>query len=87
MLLANDAKVEDCGGFGGITLAKNVATREEVDAILTQAEKAGGLLLKKAVEAEWGGYSGYFADSDGHPWEVAWNPHFQLRRGALVLPE
>jgi catechol 2,3-dioxygenase-like lactoylglutathione lyase family enzyme len=86
-LLANDAKVKDNGGFGGITLAQNVSTREDVDAVLAEAVKAGGSLLKSAREAEWGGYSGYFADPDGHPWEVAWNPHFQLRKGALVLPD
>ena len=85
-LLAADANLDDPGGFGGITLAQNVATREEVDALLAQAVQAGGRLLKKAVAAEWGGYSGYFADPDGHPWEVAWNPQFPLHQGALVLP-
>jgi uncharacterized glyoxalase superfamily protein PhnB len=77
-LLAKDANLKDKGGFGGITLAQNVATREEVDSVLSKAVKAGGHLLKKARKAEWGGYSGYFADVDGHPWEVAWNPHFKL---------
>ena len=86
-LLAEDAKLKDHGGFGGITLAQNVATREEVDAVLTDAVKAGGSLLKAAREAEWGGYSGYFADPDGHPWEVAWNPFFELRGGNLALPD
>jgi hypothetical protein len=86
-LLAEDAKLKDYGGFGGITLAQNVATREEVDAVLSDAVKAGGSLLKAAREAEWGGYSGYFADPDGHPWEVAWNPFFELRGGNLVLPD
>ena len=86
-LLAMDANVEDAGGFGGITLAQNVATREEVDSVLSGAVKAGGTLLKKAREAEWGGYSGYFADPDGHPWEVAWNPHFRLEQGILSLPQ
>ena len=86
-LLAKDARVRDRGGFGGITLAQNVDSREEVDSILSQAIKAGGRLLKKAVEAEWGGYSGYFADPDGHPWEVARNLLFQMQQGALVLPD
>ena len=86
-LLAKDAQIKDSGGFAGITLAQNVVSREEVDAVLSNAVKAGGRLLKKACEAEWGGYSGYFADMDGHPWEIAWNPHFKLRRGQLVLPE
>ncbi len=85
-LLAEDAKVKDNGGFGGITLAQNAATREEVDTALADAVKAGGTLLKAAREAEWGGYPGYFADPDGHPWEVAWNPFLDLRDGELVLP-
>ena len=85
-LLAKDANLKDKGGFGGITLAQNVATREEVDFVLSKAVKAGGRLLKKARKAEWGGYSGYFADVDGHPWEVAWNPHFRLEQGNLLLP-
>ena len=86
-LLAADAKVSDSGGFGGITLAQNVADRQTVDRVLGQAVKAGGVLLKAAGQAEWGGYSGYFADPDGHPWEVAWNPFFVLKRGRLHLPD
>lgn len=86
-LLAADANLADPGGFGGITLAHNAASRDQVDAILAQAVQAGGRLLKEAVEAEWGGYSGYFAYPDGHPWEVAVNPHFPLYRGLLVLPD
>ena len=86
-LLAVDANLKDPGGFGGITLAQNVSTPEEVDSVLSQAAKLGGTILKSARHADWGGYSGYFADPDGHPWEVAWNPHFQLRQGNLVLPD
>jgi len=85
-LLAKDANLKDKGGFGGITLAQNVATREEVDSVLSKAVNAGGRLLKKVRKAEWGGYSGYFADLDGHPWEVAWNPHFRMEQGNLLLP-
>ena len=85
-LLAADAKLNDTGGFGGITLAHNVAERNEVDSIIAQAVKAGGRVLKTPREAEWGGYSGYFADPDGHPWEVAWNPHLKLHQGKLELP-
>ena len=81
-LLALDANVRDPGGFGGITLAHNVATREEVDLVLSQAIQSGGSILKPAQAPEWGGYSGYFADPDGHPWEIAWNPHFELEQGA-----
>src|SRR5512139_2406677 len=80
-LLATDSNVKDKGGFGGITLAQNVADKKTVDHVLAQAVKAGGVLLKPAQEAEWGGYSGYFADPDGHPWEVAWNPFFVLEDG------
>ena len=85
-LLAADANLTDNGGFGGVTLAQNVLDMETVDLVLAQAVKAGGVLLKSACKAEWGGYSGYFADPDGHPWEVAWNPFFVLRQGALDLP-
>lgn len=88
-LLAEDAKLpnEPCA-FGGITLAYNTRSREEVDRVLKQAEKAGASILKPAQEAFWGGYSGYFADLDGHPWEVAWNPGFALdAQGNIKLPE
>ncbi|MCK9441723.1 MAG: VOC family protein [Methanothrix sp.] len=86
-LLAKDANVKDTGGFGGITLAQNVETPEEVDLVLSQAVKSGGTVIKSARKADWGGYSGYFADPDGHPWEVAWNPHFRLVQGNLALPD
>ena len=72
--------------FGGVTLAQNVATREEVDRVLASASAAGATLLRRASEKEWGGYSGYFADPDGHPWEIAFNPRFRLDdRGRLVF--
>lgn len=86
-LLAKDSCVEDIGGFGGITLAQNVLSKEEVDMALSQAVLAGGTLLKAARDTEWGGYSGYFADPDGHPWEVAWAPLLELQQGRLVLPD
>ena len=86
-LLAMDARVKDEGGFGGITLAQNVPDKESVDRVLAQAVRAGGVLLKAAETAEWGGYSGYFADPDGHPWEIAWNPFFVLEDGRLRLPK
>lgn len=87
--LAEDAKLLDTGGeFGGIALAHNVRTRVEVDEVLALAAKVGGRILKPAESAFWGGYSGYFADPDGHPWEVAWNPHFAIQEdGTLRLPE
>ncbi|QLG29710.1 VOC family protein (plasmid) [Halorarum halophilum] len=75
-LLAEDATVSPEGsGFGGVTIAHNVADRDAVDAVLAEAESAGGELVKSGREADWGGYSGYFADPDGHLWEVAWNPY------------
>ncbi len=88
-LLAADARQPDEGhGFGGITLAHNVRQRADVDRVLNDAVTAGGHLLKPAEEADWGGYSGYFADPDGHPWEVAWNPHFPFNQdGSVRLPE
>ena len=61
-------------GFGGITLAHNVRTKEEVAAVLALAEKAGGCIVKPAQDVFWGGHSGYFTDPDGYYWEVAWNP-------------
>ncbi len=86
--LAEDACIVDEGsGFGGIALAYNVRTREEVDGVLAEAAEAGATILKPAENAFWGGYSGYFADPDGHPWEVAWNPHWTLGKdGSVTLP-
>ena len=87
-LLAAEANLLPNGsGFAGFALTHNVTSRELVDSALEAAEAAGGTLLKPATEAEWGGYSGYFADPDGFPWEIAWNPGFPLRKdGTLELP-
>ncbi|GMU41771.1 MAG: hypothetical protein AMXMBFR23_26370 [Chloroflexota bacterium] len=75
-------------GFGGITLAVNVETEGAVAGCLAAAVAAGGTLLKAATRAEWGGVTGYFADPDGYPWEVAYNPGFPFDdRGLLALPE
>jgi len=77
--LARDAGIDSAGqGFGGVTLAHNVGSREEVDAVLKEAQKAGAKIVRRARGADWGGYSGYFADPDGYLWEVTWNPHFDL---------
>ena len=86
--LAADASLSDVGrGFGGIALAQNVATPEMVDATLAQAKAAGATILTAAHDASWGGRSGYFADPDGHAWEVAWNPGFPFNPdGSLRLP-
>jgi len=77
--LAEDAHVPPHGnGFRGITLAYNVNSEAEVEAILKVAEAAGGKMVKPAQKVFWGGYSGYFADPDGQLWEVAYNPFAKL---------
>jgi catechol 2,3-dioxygenase-like lactoylglutathione lyase family enzyme len=76
--LAEDSMVEDNGGWGGITLAHNVRSPEEVDAVLAEAGAAGATIARGGAETFWGGYSGVFVDPDGHPWEVAHNPHWTL---------
>ncbi len=86
-LLAKDACLADNGGFGGITLAQNVESENKVDEFLSDAVRAGGRIIKHPSHTEWGGYSGYFADPDGHPWEIAYVPFFTLKDGVLVLPE
>jgi hypothetical protein len=75
-------------GNGGIVVAQNVASAAEVDAVLAKAKSAGARILKPGTKTFWGGYNGYFADPDGHLWEIAHNPHWQLDGdGQLVLPE
>jgi catechol 2,3-dioxygenase-like lactoylglutathione lyase family enzyme len=76
--LAKDSVVEDNGGWGGITLAHIVRSPAEVDAVLAEAEAAGATIARPGGETFWGGYSGVFVDPDGHPWEVAHNPHWTL---------
>ena len=77
--LAEDAQMPSSrGAFGGITLAHNLPDKASVDVVFQQALDAGAKALKQPQDAFWGGYSGYIADPDGHPWEVAWNPHFPL---------
>lgn len=86
-LLAQDSGVEDGGGSGGVTLAHNVRSREEADAVLAEARAAGARIAREGGERPWGGYSGVFVDPDGHPWEVAWNPGFPLAAdGSVELP-
>lgn len=85
--LAGDSGVADSGGWGGVTLALNVASPAEVDAVVDQARRAGARIAREGAETFWGGYSGVFVDPDGHPWEVAWNPHWTLLEdGSVVLP-
>ena len=76
--LAADSGVEDAGGWGGVTLAHNVGSPAEVDAVIAEAEAAGATIPRDGAETFWGGYSGVFVDPDGHPWEVAHNPHWTL---------
>ena len=86
--MARDLGLESGGsGCASIALAYNVRHKEDVDAVLAEAEQAGARLLKAAEEKPWGGYAGYFADPEGYAWEVAWNPGFELREdGSLRLP-
>ena len=86
--LAVDSGVEDSGGWGGVTLAYNVRSPEEVDAVIAQAEAAGAEIPRYGAETFWGGYSGVFVDPEGHAWEVAHNPRWTLRPdGSVELPK
>lgn len=87
--LAKDANTpSNGGGFAGVTLAYNARNREEVNAVLAEAQAAGATLVKPAQEAFWGGYSGYFSDPDGFLWEVAWNPFFRITEdGSIRIPD
>ena len=64
------------------SIAHNVSSKREVDALIRQAAAAGATIVKPAQQAFWGGYAGYFKDPDGHLWEIAWNPHWPLEEGA-----
>ena len=82
--LAADSAVEDGGGWGGITLSHNVGSPAEVDAVLAEALAAGGRVARPGGETFWGGYSGVFHDPDGHAWEVAHNPRWNLKPDGSV---
>lgn len=86
--LAEDAGIAPAGdGFGAIALAYNTRVKDDVDHVLAEAEALGAKILKPARETFWGGYSGCFADLDGHVWEVAWNPFFPISdTGETHLP-
>jgi uncharacterized protein len=90
-LLAKDAKLAAeprPGAFRGSTVAWNCASVEEVDAAFARALASGAKALKAPQKTEWGGYSGYFADPDGHAWEVVHAPGFALAPdGRLLLPD
>jgi uncharacterized protein len=86
--LAEDSDVEDNGGWGGITLAYNTRSNEEVDSVIEEARAAGATIPREPGETFWGGYSAMFVDPDGHPWEVAHNPRWTITPdGATKLPE
>ena len=76
--LAEDSCVRDSGGWGGVTLAYNTSSPEEVDAVIEEARAAGAAVPRAGEETFWGGYSGVFIDPDGHPWEVAHNPRWTI---------
>jgi uncharacterized protein len=83
--LAQDARLPGAGnGFGNIALAYNTRSREEVDTVLGEAAAAGAEILKPAEATPWGGYAGYFADPDGHLWEIAWNPGWTLAEDGSI---
>jgi predicted lactoylglutathione lyase len=76
--LAEDSAVEDGGGWGGVTLALNFGSPAEVDTVIEEARDAGATIGREPAETFWGGYTGIFIDPDGHPWEVAHNPHWTI---------
>jgi uncharacterized protein len=76
--LAEDSCVEDSPGWGGVTLALNFGSPAEVDAAIEEARAAGATIGREPATTFWGGYSGVFIDPDGHPWEVAHNPGWQI---------
>ena len=75
-------------GNGGIVVAQNAASEDAVDVMMARAEASGARMLKQAAKTFWGGYNGYFADPDGHVWEVAFNPFWEFDEdGRVKLPE
>ncbi|OGO59605.1 MAG: glyoxalase [Chloroflexi bacterium RBG_16_72_14] len=85
--LADDARLPRDDGWGAVALAHNVASREAVDAVVAEMVAAGGRLLKAPAATDWGGHSGYVADPDGQPWEIAHNPFWPLQAdGTVRLP-
>ena len=82
--LAADSAVDDAGGWGGVTLAHNCRSPGEVDAVIAEAEAADATIGRPGAETFWGGYAGLFVDPDGHPWEVAHNPHWTIAEDGSV---
>jgi len=86
--LAGDSGVSDAGGWGGVALAHDVRAPAEVDRVIEEARAAGARIAREPGPTFWGGYSGVFVDPDGHPWEVAHDPGFELRAdGSIILPD
>ena len=86
-MLAEDSQVEDSGGWGGVTLAVNLGSPEEVDAVTNEARAAGARIGREPAETFWGGYSSIIIDPDGHPWELAHNPRWTIdENGGVRLP-
>ncbi len=85
--LAQDCGVSDAGGWGGIALAHNVGSPDEVDRVIDEAREAGARIGREPADTFYGGYAGVFLDPDGHAWEVAFNPGFELGDdGSIKLP-
>jgi catechol 2,3-dioxygenase-like lactoylglutathione lyase family enzyme len=82
--LAEDSAVSDPGGWGGVTLAYNTRSTQEVEAVIEEARTAGAEIGREPAPTFWGGYSAVFLDPDGHPWEVAHNPHWTIEADGSV---
>ena len=83
--LAEDAKVKKDGkGFAGFSLAQNLSSKAEVDALFAELKAKGVHISKPPEDVFWGGYSGYFTDPDGYLWEVAWNPFWTVQENGSV---
>jgi predicted lactoylglutathione lyase len=82
--LAEDSGVKDSGGWGGVTPAYNARSPAEVDAVIEEARRAGARIAREPAATFWGGYSGVFVDPEGHPWEVAHNPHWTIAEDGSV---
>jgi hypothetical protein len=82
--LAEDSCVADSPGWGGVTLALNLGSPAEVDTVIEEARGAGATIGREPAETFWGGYSGVFVDPEGHPWEVAHNPHWRITESGDV---
>jgi uncharacterized protein len=86
--LAEDSGVVQGSGYGGVTLAYNARSPDEVDTVIAEARTAGASITREPGETFWGGYSGVFVDPDGYPWEVAHNPNWTIAEdGSVTLPD